>query len=110
MEEEDRKVYYEDAMRRGLDSRLQVPFFTTVGKSRVILVDNLSVSRDWNTKVKTPKYNNPRSLYSDDVMDEMVSGTTAIKWVKGRDWVLQKAGSKKQSLANKISHFSTFYV
>ena len=32
--------------------------------------------------MKTPKYNNPRSLYSDDVMDEMVSGTTAIEWVK----------------------------
>ena len=41
MEEEDRKVYYEEAMRRGLDSRLQVPFFTTVGKSRVKLVENL---------------------------------------------------------------------
>ena len=32
---EDRKTYYEEAMRRGLDSRLQVPFFTTVGKLRV---------------------------------------------------------------------------
>ena len=44
MGEEDRKIYYEEAMRRGLDSRLQVPFFTTVGKSRVILVDNLTES------------------------------------------------------------------
>ena len=30
--------------------------------------------------MKTPKYNNPRSLYSDDVMDEMASGATAIEW------------------------------
>ena len=83
MGEEDRKIYYEEAMRRGLDSRLQVPFFTTVGKSRVILVDNLTESVKWSEilEVKTPKYNNPRSLYSDDVMDEMVAGTTAIEWV-----------------------------
>ena len=44
MGEEDRKVYYEEAMRRGLDSRLQVPFFTTCGKARVILIDNLTDS------------------------------------------------------------------
>ena len=80
MGEEDRKIYYEEAMRRGLDSRLQVPFFTTVGKSRVILVDNLTESEVTEIlEVKTPKYNNPRSLYSEDVMDEMVSGTTAIE-------------------------------
>ena len=81
MGEEDRKIYYEEAMRRGLDSRLQVPFFTTCGKAKVILADNLTDSEvtEILTQVKTPKYNNPRSLYSEDVMDEMVSGTTAIE-------------------------------
>jgi len=38
---EDKKTYYEEAMRRGLDSRLQVPFFTTVGKLRVIWNRNI---------------------------------------------------------------------
>ena len=50
-------------MKAGLNSRLQVPFFTTCGK----------------LKVKVPKYNSPRQLYSDDMMDEMVSGTSAIE-------------------------------
>jgi len=62
MSESDRLVYYEKAMKAGLNSRLQVPFFTTVGKMRV----------------KVPKYNSPRQLYSDDMMDEMVSGTSSI--------------------------------
>ena len=45
-----------------------------------ILVEK-SDSLDWpNPKVKTPKYNNPRSLYSEEVLNEMVSGTTAIEW------------------------------
>ena len=35
MSESDRLVYYEKAMKAGLNSRLQVPFFTTVGKMRV---------------------------------------------------------------------------
>ena len=39
MTEADRKEYYENAMKAGLNSRLQVPFFTTVGKIRVILTD-----------------------------------------------------------------------
>jgi len=29
-------------------------------------------------QVKVPKYNNPRDLYSDGVMDEMISGTSSI--------------------------------
>ena len=35
MTEADRKSYYEQAMKAGLNSRLQIPFFTTVGKIRV---------------------------------------------------------------------------
>merc|ERR1719495_2808374 len=62
MTEHDRLAYYNEAMRLGLGSRLEVPFFTTVGKMRV----------------KVPKYNNPRDLYSDGVMDEMISGTSSI--------------------------------
>jgi len=62
MSEQDQMAYYNEAMRLGLGSRLGKPFFTTVGKMRV----------------KVPKYNNPRDLYSDDVMDEMISGTTSI--------------------------------
>jgi len=60
MGEADRMAYYAEAMRRGLGSRLQQPFFTTVGK----------------IKVKVPKYNNPRDLYSDGIMDEMISGSS----------------------------------
>ena len=63
MSEVDRMEYYDQAMKAGLNSRLQVPFFTTCGK----------------LKVKVPKYNSPRQLYSDDMMDEMVSGTSAIE-------------------------------
>jgi len=62
MTEADRILYYEEAMKAGLNSRLQVPYFTTVGKIRV----------------KVPKYNSPRQLYSEDIMDEMVSGTSSI--------------------------------
>lgn len=62
MSDQDRMEYYDNAMKAGLNSRLQVPFFTTVGKA----------------KVKVPKYNSPRQLYSDDMMDEMVSGTSSI--------------------------------
>ena len=64
MGEADRMAYYAEAMRRGLGSRLQQPFFTTVGK----------------IKVKVPKYNNPRDLYSDGIMDEMISGSS-VEWV-----------------------------
>ena len=35
MTEADRSAYYEEAMRAGLNSRLQVAHFTTVGKMRV---------------------------------------------------------------------------
>eukprot|EP00092_Neocalanus_flemingeri_P020876 GFUD01022614.1.p1 GENE.GFUD01022614.1~~GFUD01022614.1.p1 ORF type:complete len:233 (-),score=56.25 GFUD01022614.1:66-764(-) len=62
MNEQDRLTYYNEAMKLGLGSRLQQPFFTTVGKM----------------KVKVPKYNSPGNLYSEGVMDEMVSGTTSI--------------------------------
>merc|ERR1719219_441210 len=49
-----------EAMARGLGSRLQQPMFTTCGK----------------IKVKVPKYNNPRDLYGDSVMEEMISGSS----------------------------------
>ena len=35
MTEADRMSYYDQAMKAGLNSRLQIPFFTTVGKIRV---------------------------------------------------------------------------
>lgn len=62
MTDEERLAYYEEAMRRGLGSRLGPNCFTTVGKM----------------KVKVPKYNCPRDLYSDTTMDEMISGTSQI--------------------------------
>jgi len=52
--------YYAEAMARGLGSRLQQPMFTTCGK----------------IKVKVPKYNNPRDLYGDAIMEEMISGSS----------------------------------
>merc|ERR1719510_1558408 len=52
--------YYAQAMARGLGSRLQQPMFTTCGK----------------IKVKVPKNNNPRDLYGDGVMEEMISGSS----------------------------------
>jgi len=62
MTEEEKLAYYEDAMRRGLGSRLGPNGFTTVGKM----------------KVKMPKYNCPQDLYSETTMDEMISGTSSI--------------------------------
>jgi len=60
-EEQDQdEDYYAEAMARGLGSRLQQPMFTTCGK----------------IKVKVPKYNNPRDLYGDGVMEEMISGSS----------------------------------
>jgi len=53
-------VLLHKAMARGLGSRLQQPMFTTCGK----------------IKVKVPKYNNPRDLYGDGVMEEMISGSS----------------------------------
>jgi len=58
--DEQDKDYYAEAMARGLGSRLQQPMFTTCGK----------------IKVKVPKYNNPRDLYGDAVMEEMISGSS----------------------------------
>jgi len=52
--------YYNMAMAQGLGSRLTQPMFTTCGK----------------LKVKVPKYNNPRDLYGESVMEEMITGTT----------------------------------
>jgi len=62
MSEDEKKAYYEEAMRRGLGSRLGPNGFTTVGKM----------------KVKLPKYNCPHDLYSETTMDEMISGATSI--------------------------------
>lgn len=39
----------------------------------------MSVSFGTCGQVKVPKYNSPRQLYSDDMMDEMVSGTSSIE-------------------------------
>ena len=47
-------------MARGLGSRLAQPMFTTCGK----------------IQVKVPKYNNPKQLYGEAVMEEMISGTS----------------------------------
>ena len=54
------KDYYTEAMARGLGSRLAQPMFTTCGK----------------IQVKVPKYNNPKQLYGEAVMEEMISGTS----------------------------------
>merc|ERR1719367_2185933 len=62
MTEEERLAYYQEACKRGLESRLIPPFFTCIGKM----------------KVKTPKYNCPIGMYSDTTMDEMVSGTSGL--------------------------------
>ena len=43
MSESDRLAYYEKAMKAGLNSRLQVPFFTTVGKMRVMPNKNMNI-------------------------------------------------------------------
>ena len=80
MSEQDRLAYYNEAMRLGLGSRLDKPFFTTVGKMRVMMTwYRVTMIMGFLLQVKVPKYNNPRDLYSDDVMDEMISGTTSIE-------------------------------
>ena len=80
MSEQDRLAYYNEAMRLGLGSRLGQPFFTTVGKMRVSNVScGTTMLIIFIMQVKVPKYNNPRDLYSDGVMDEMISGTTSIE-------------------------------
>lgn len=60
--DQDSLSYYTEAMSRGLGSRLGSHQFTTVGKM----------------KVKVPKYNSPGDLYSEDTMDEMISGVGNI--------------------------------
>ena len=60
MTKEERLAYYKLAMEKGLGGFLNPDNFTSVGKPRV----------------KTPKYNCPRELYSDDTMDDMVSGSS----------------------------------
>jgi len=60
--DQDSSTYYQEAMSRGLGSRLGTHQFTTVGKM----------------KVKCPKYNSPGDLYSDETMDEMISGVGNI--------------------------------
>jgi len=62
MSEEEKKMYWQQAMNQGLGSRLIPKHFTTVGKM----------------KVKTPKYNCPLGLYSETTMDEMISGTSSL--------------------------------
>ena len=63
MTEEERRQYWQEAMKQGLGSRLGAKYFTTVGKM----------------KVKTPKYNCPLDLYSDTTMDEMISGSGGVE-------------------------------
>ena len=60
MTKEEKLAYYEMAMKKGLERFLIPDNFTSVGKMRV----------------KTPKYNTPKDLYSDDTMDDMVCGST----------------------------------
>ena len=36
MTEEERLAYYQEAMKRGLESRLVPPFFTCIGKMKVV--------------------------------------------------------------------------
>jgi hypothetical protein len=38
MTDEEKLAYYEEAMRKGLQSRLIPHFFTTIGKMKVILL------------------------------------------------------------------------
>ena len=92
------------AMARGLGSRLQQPMFTTCGKIKVKVVkskidlkfavkfeicgeiqDQFKICDPDQFKsgqfincdiVQVPKYNNPRDLYGDAVMEEMISGSS----------------------------------
>ena len=60
MTEEDKLAYYEQAMNKGLGGCLMQTMFTSVGKPRI----------------KTPKYNSPKDLYSNETMDDIVTGST----------------------------------
>ena len=39
MSEEERLAYYQEAMKRGLESRLVPPFFTCIGKMKVAMME-----------------------------------------------------------------------
>jgi len=58
MTREERMAWYQQAMKEKL-SRLQADMFTSVGKM----------------KIKTPKYNSPKTMYSEDTLDNMVGGS-----------------------------------
>ncbi len=60
MTQEEKMAYYQRAMKKGLERFLIPDNFTTVGKP----------------KVKMPKYNCPKELYSDETMDDMITGST----------------------------------
>jgi len=62
MTEEEKMAYYQMAMKNGIKdiTRLIPDMFTSVGKM----------------KIKTPKYNSPLKAYSDEVLDDMVGGST----------------------------------
>jgi len=62
MSEEDKLAYYEMAMKKGLGGFIMGDSFTTIGKF----------------KVKTPKYNCPKDLYSEQTMDDMVAGSGSV--------------------------------
>jgi len=79
MTEEERRQYWQEAMRHGIGSRVIPKHFTTVGKM----------------KVKTPKYNCPVGLYSDTTMDEMISGSGGVDPSK-----LDPAGPAYQKMKN----------
>jgi len=97
---EEKLAYYEMAMQKGLQRFLIPDNFTSVGKMRV----------------KTPKHNSPRQLYSDETMDDMVSGSTVDptkldpdsdaykKWAKSKKFDPAKSGVmevlRKQSEGN----------
>lgn len=63
MSEEDKLAYYEMAMKKGLGGFIMGDSFTTIGKF----------------KVKTPKYNCPKDLYSEQTMDDMVAGSGSVE-------------------------------
>ena len=51
------------AMKKGLGGFIMPDSFTCVGKF----------------KVKTPKYNSPRDMYSDQTMDDMICGSGNVE-------------------------------
>ena len=63
MKEEDKLAYYEEAMKKGLGGYLMPDQFTSIGKF----------------KVKTPTYNSPVDMYSDQTMDDMICGSGNVE-------------------------------